>query len=88
MTEWIDWVNLVIVIPSVSENKFFLIVTDIIDSRVLVPIQALLILNVWHSVWKFTTWVNFSFDNVENGIGVLFTSKVVHKLGINYFRPL
>lgn len=57
------------------------------DSWSLILSHKLAVNNLWHSNWKFSTWVNVSTDDIEDSFRELLTSKEVLDLSINIIAP-
>lgn len=95
MTEWVSWLDFMIIVPSVSNKKFFGVVADFVgvvlsihDSWELILGHKLIVFNHWHSHWEFSTWVNVSSKNVEDSLRKLLSSKKGLDLSIDKWGPV
>lgn len=87
MTKWIFWAHVVLIVPSISEEKLFSVVALKVNSWELELCHLLLVFTVRKSNGKLSARNCDSFNDVEDGLRHLLTSVEIHDLGIDLVGP-
>ena len=83
MTKWIFWAHIVLIVPSISEEKLFGVVALKVNSWELELCHLLLVFTVRKSNGKLSARNCDSFNDVEDSLRHLLTSVEIHDLGID-----
>jgi len=87
MTEWISWINLISIVPSVAHVQFLGIIDSMVDSRILLTGEMLFIWLIWIGDWQFSTRIDITEKDLSECLSHSFSSIEIDENCIDILIP-